>query len=475
MDLDFCSLAVNRLAISGILNGDQPLTSEDGSVVVVFNGALYNSGKLGLKYGFDFRSMNDGEVIHFLYQKFGLAFADHLEGMYAICIADRERREMIVAADPIGIKPVYWHDEGERRRVASTVDAFPPRLRPDVRRVPPGVVWSTSGGARRIVHEYAAEGDLGELLSRSVAEQIPAEVPWGCMLSGGVDSSLIARFATDAAPEVHTFTCGTPNSTDLHAARDVAGVLGTVHHETLVDPDELPELVDRVVEATGSFERWTVMAGVGTYLTARSAHREGVKVLLSGEGADELFAGYDEFQDVPEPFLDGLLVHYQADLGVSECLRLDRCTMANSVEARVPFLNTRVIRHARSLPADDKIRRAGGTSTRKFALRHAAEAVLPQRIAQRTKEEFTNGSGLTDELRGLADKRYPPARLAELAEANPSFSLPDPLTGWFFERWRAIYGSTIGDAWTPMVERGLFRQPWNPYLPSARETGRYAG
>ncbi|MFI7080215.1 asparagine synthetase B family protein [Micromonospora sp. NPDC049903] len=476
VDLGFCALSVNRLAISGLDDGHQPLSSADGSVVVVFNGAIYNADRLIERHGLTPRSGNDGEIIHFLYQRYGLRFADHLEGMFAICLADLRRRELVVAVDQVGIKPLYWCDTSRGRYVASTVAAFPPELRRQVRRVPPGTVWSTSGEGRRIVHEYALRGTLGDLLTASVAEQIPGEVRWGCMLSGGVDSSLIARLATESvgAGAVETFTCGTGSSTDLTAARQVAEMLGTKHHEVIVDPDELPEIVDRVVEATGSFERWTVMAGVGTYLTARAARQEGTKVLLSGEGADELFGGYDEFQDVPTPYLDSMLLQYQADLGVSECLRLDRCTMAHGVEVRVPFLCTPVMRHARELPVADKIRTVNGVPVRKWALREFARTLLPAHVANRRKEEFTNGSGLTAELRRIAEAMFPPARVAEIVAAHPSFPIDDPFSAWFFTRWWEADGNSLGDNWQSMVDRGLFRQQWSVYhQPNGRDFALY--
>src|ERR1700722_10638893 len=406
VNLGFCSLGVNRLAISGLEGGDQPLSSEDGSVVVVFNGAIYNARMLVDAFHLEPKSTNDGEVIHFLYQRFGLDFANYLEGMYAICIADQRSGELILAVDQVGIKPMYFCEIGSGRYVTSSVAAFPPELRRAVRRMPPGYVWSSSGKIQRIAHANYQDGPLGSLLASSVEEQIPEEVPWGCMLSGGVDSSLIARLATDAAGVVKTFTCGTEGSADLLAAREVAELLGARHHEVLVDSMELPAVVDVVIAQTDSLECWIVMTAVGTYLTARRARREGVKVLLSGEGADELFAGYAEFLDVPAAYLNSTLMQQQADLGVTDCLRLDTSTMAQSIEARVPFLCTSLMRHARALAPEEKIRMEGQTRTRKFALRQFARSVLPADVANRAKEEFALGSGLSIELRRLAGAMF---------------------------------------------------------------------
>ena len=474
LNLDFCSLGINRLAISGLVGGDQPLVSSDGSVAVVFNGAIYNTQRLINDFDFHPKSTNDGELIHFLYQRFGLRFADYLEGMFAICIADTRKRELITAVDQVGIKPLYRCEVDGRLYVASVVSAFPSQLRRSVIRHPPGIVWSSSGQIERISHAYYSDESLGTLFKASVAEQIPLEVNWGCMLSGGVDSSLISRIATEVAEgQVHTFTCGTEASPDLLAARDVAALLGTAHHETIVDAQELPGIVTEVVRATASIERWTITAGVANYLTARNAHRMGVKVLLAGEGADELFGGYDEFQDVPSPYLNSMLLQYQIDLGATECLRLDRSTMAHSIEARVPYLSTSIMRHARRLGPQDKIRTQDGQGVRKHALRQYARTVLPATVADRRKEEFANGSGVTDELRRIAHSMVSVRDIAELRASFPSFPVDDPLSAWFMSEWLNIYGTSIGTDWQSLVERGLFRQQFSRYLPVAVDSALY--
>jgi asparagine synthase (glutamine-hydrolysing) len=473
VDLGFCGLGVNRLAISGLDGGDQPLVSSDGLITVVFNGAIYNAEALTDEFGFAPASANDGELVHLLYQQFGLGFADRLEGMFAVCLADAEREELVLAVDQVGIKPLYWCDNHGSRLVASTITAFPPSLRGKVWRVPPGTVWSTSGEVRRITHVSYRDGPLGELLTESVLEQIPKEVEWGCMLSGGVDSALVARLASEARPGVPTFTCGTSEGSDLAGAREVAKILGTTHHEVMVDHDELPAVVDSVIRATASMEKWTVMGGVGTYLTARAAHDAGMKVLLSGEGADELFGGYDEFQDLPAAFLNARLVQYQVDLGTSECLRLDRTTMAHSIEARVPYLSTSIIRHARALGPDQKIRDVDGVCIRKYALRVFASTVLPERVAFRDKAEFSHGSGVTAELSRIAAALFPPSAVVRLGAAFPSFPIDDSLSAWFASRWLELFGTTIGTTWESMADRGLFRQRSTLYLPAVSDSAIY--
>ncbi len=468
VDLGRATVGVNRLAISGLDGGDQPLTSDDGSVLVVFNGAIYNSTELCREFRLEPRSSNDGEVIAPLYQMFGLDFADHLEGMYAICIADTERGELILAVDQVGIKPLFTCDFDDHRYVASTVAAFPERMRRHVARFPPGMVWSSAGAFERICHRTCREGPLGDLIEASVTQQRPREVKWGCSI-GGVDSCVIARLAADLCPQVCTFTCGLDGSPDLVAAREVARLLGADHHEVIVDPGELPAIIDAVIEATASFETWTVTAGVVSYLTARCASAAGVRVLLTGEGADEEFGGYDEFQGIPAACLNSALRHAVHDLGGSECRRLDSAMMAWSVEARVPWLSASIIEHARRLPPASKIRCAGGERVRKWALRQYAATILPDWVAQRRKEEQPDGSGVRFELQQISDSLYSPDDVAGLRASFPLLPVTDTLSAWFVERWLAIFGTSIGTDWPEMIARGLGRQPWSQYLPGTGE------
>lgn len=476
VDLGFASLGINRLAISGLVGGSQPLLSADGNIHVVFNGAIYNVADLKQRFGIEVASNNDGEIIAPLYQRFGLQFSDYLEGMFAICIADRRTSQVIVAVDPTGIKPLYmWRGHDKAWRCASDPRAFPEELRREIVRVPPGTVHTSDGRWQRVRREVWRNGKLIELIRSSVREQIPNEVAWGCMLSGGVDSSLIVSLASEVSSPVRTITCGLRGGTDVLAGRRMAEHVKSEHHEVFVEFEELPLLVEAVVRETGSMEPWTVMGGVGTYIVAREARRLGMKVLLSGEGADELFGGYDEFQDLPSVFLKAVLSQYQADLGVTECLRLDRCAMAHGVEARVPFLETSVIRYARSLTPDEMILHSAAGSVRKRALRVAASSVLPSEFADRTKEEFSHGSGISAALRDIAAARYPDNVVQELSFAHPSFGITSSVHAWFFDEWIRRFGASFGGQWPSLVHRGLFRQTVSHYLPQGRDPIDYLG
>jgi asparagine synthase (glutamine-hydrolysing) len=464
IDLNFCSLGVNRLAITDLTDGCQPLASTSGDTTVVFNGAIYNSVQLAQQFNFNPRSGNDGEIIHFLYEKFGLAFADYLEGMFAICIADAPNRRLVYCTDQLGIKPLFIVRDALATRLASTIQSFPPSLRSVAKRVRGGVVFTSDGSSRPFELKTAKLNDLDTLLINSVREQIPLEVPWACMLSGGVDSTLIAALAAKHSGTIRTYTCGLPGSSDLRFAADAAKIIGSEHREVSVELGELPSIVRSVVRETASFEPWTVVAGTGTYLTARAARSDGIKVLLSGEGADELFGGYDEFVDIPPYRLNSELIQYQVDLAVSECLRLDRSTMANSVEARVPFLSSSLIRFARALPPEEKLHSDSGQQLiRKYALRRCARNYLPEVLAARQKEEFSNGSGLSIALQQISHEVCPPSRLAALQKRFPQMPIKTSLWGWFFDEWLDAFGQSIGLSWTDLSRRGIVRQSFSEY------------
>jgi len=463
-DVGLCTLGVNRLAITDLEHGSQPLRSRDGRTVLVFNGAIYNSGDLIDRYGLDVINGNDGEVVHGLYERFGSEFPGYLEGMFSICLVDVGANEVILAIDSIGIKPLYVVTQGTTVFGASTPESFPVDMKCDVRRFPPGVVWSSRTGFRRYALRAYREGPVVPLLSASVREQLPHEVAWGCLLSGGVDSALIAALAKrEYRGDVITITCGTEDSEDRKSAAEIAAIIGTKHCERIVSRAEILDAVRPVVRATQSFEPWTIMGGVGTYLACSEAAAQGLKVLLSGEGADELFGGYDEFLDISGFALNAMLAQYQVDLGTSECLRLDRCSMAHSIEARVPFLCTSVVKKSRMIPVESNVSRSADGVIVKKALREAAGAVLPNAFAFRQKQEFSVGSGVGEVLTEYADSRYSSSDVMSVQNKFAGFAVTTPTQAWFLELWGEETGLAYGGDLQDLTRRGLFRQAVGEY------------
>lgn len=477
------SVGVVRLAITDVRHGGQPVLAPAGAVGL--NGAIYNAPELTSRWGLRPATGNDAEVIWPLYERLGLRFADELEGMYAIAIVDDHRSRVVLAVDPVGIKPLYLAVEDGGWYAASTVQALPSHLRRTAFRVPPGTVMSSDGHTVRVASRPAPAGSLGAVLTEAVTAQIPAEVDWACMLSGGLDSSVLTALAARARPGPTTISVGLRGSADLEAAAAVAAVLGTRHHEVTVDEAELPGLVDAVIRATGSPDCSTVMGGVGTYVAARAARQLGCKVVLSGEGADELFAGYEEYRSTPPGLLPRELEADLADLASTECLRLDRCSMAHGIEARVPFLSGPVVAYARALPMPGKLDLTLPAEPRdKVDLRRLGDELLPAEIAWRPKTGFSSGSGLMAAGERLAERLVTRRGLA-LAASLPGWreflrtqlliGADERLAALTFSRWSELYGNEFGP-WSELHARGRTRRflsdgPYQPPQAAVAPTG----
>ncbi len=459
-------IGVARLSITDPAHGRQPMLRGGGRFLVGFNGAIYNWRQLAERNGFALPTGNDGEIIAPLYERYGLAFADHLEGMFAIAIYDRDSGQLISAQDRFGVKPLYVARFDGCTMLASTLACFPDAARAQVRRHLPGFVETSDGVRRRIAERAAPEGvRLLDLLRASVREQIPAEVGWGCLLSGGVDSSLIAALAREAsAAPVATISCGVAGSEDRAMAARLAGEMGFAHTDIEIAPAELRAAVPEVVRVTASYDPAIVMNGLGVYFAARAAHRAGLRVVLAGDGADELFGGYAEYEAAPADVLKAHLAFDQQHLGASEFLRLDRCSMAWSVEARVPYLARDVVAAARALAPADLVSHAADPPVRKAALRAAAQQMLPDWVALRGKVRLCEGQGLPPLLFAMAQEEAPDAPVPYLPAEIASFPGSERLTAWLKRLWDQDYRG-YEDDWIALQQRGLVRRQFNPYLP----------
>jgi asparagine synthase (glutamine-hydrolysing) len=398
-----------RLAVVDPPGGRQPLYNEDGALAAVVNGEIYNSGELkrDLTGRHRFGSRSDSEVIIHLYEDFGPDAASELEGMFAVAVADGAH--LFAARDPIGIKPLYYADLGDRFIIASEMKALRrwPRA---IREFPPGTWYRSDIGFRRYHRPCRPDTDrmsieawrrkLRRRLEESVARRLMSDVPVGTFLSGGLDSSLITALLREHVEELHTVAVGFANSPDLDAARRVARHLGTVHHEYLLSRDEVTEKLPEIIYHLESFDVDLVRSAIPCYFAARTA-AEHVKVVLTGEGADELLAGYEYHRAYqhPQALEDELTASVYA-LHNMNLQRVDRMTMAHSIEARVPFLDLAVIDLAGRIPSALKLR--GTPPTEKWILRAASEDLLPREIVWRPKAQFDEGSGSTALLRAAA-------------------------------------------------------------------------
>ncbi|MCO6391584.1 asparagine synthase (glutamine-hydrolyzing) [Aliihoeflea aestuarii] len=427
-----------RLSIIGTEDGAQPIHQGDHMLVV--NGEIYNYADLRAMLGEDlFQTRSDSETVLHLFRSGAPRWVDRLDGMFAFVLATEGC--MIAARDPLGIKPLYVARVGEGMAFASELKAFDGLKVDSVEAIPPGGLVDSRDGTRqwyRRPHGAAAcEPGLDEekiwrelrlVLQAAVAKWMVADVEIGSFLSGGLDSSIIAALAMQKSPRrLKTFSVGLAGSPDLIAARRVADHIGSEHFEHAFTARDIADVLPHVIYHLESADVDLVRSAVPTHFAAKLARRH-VKAVLTGEGADELFAGYTyhhAYVDRPRALADELT----RALGTMHNInlqRVDRITMAESLEARTPFLDRELIAFAQSIPATLKLRRteAGaadstGPTTEKWILRKACADLLPHDLVWRKKAQFDEGSGtvdaLADALRMLEGTDAPLDREAEAA------------------------------------------------------------
>ena len=399
-------LGHRRLSIVDVDGGRQPLVNETGDLWLVGNGEVYNHEQVrsGLPAA-SFATRSDNEVALHLLDSEGPAALDRLEGMYAFLVAGADG-SFFAARDPVGIKPLYWARRDGMVRFASEMAAFDADWLPFVESFPPGFHWTPERGLERFASAVGesdrepsdrrqALKDTREALVASVERQMMGDVPVGVFLSGGLDSSLIAaiaaRYLAERGERLQTFAVGTDASPDLLAARVVAEHLGTEHHERVYTAGEAVGAVPLVVRAIEHFDPSLVRSAVPNYLLAELASQH-VKVVLTGEGADELFAGYEYLRDLAgADELQAEMVRTVEGLHDLNLQRCDRVTMAHGLEARVPFLDRQVIAFALGLPPEWKLSWPGEPEKR--LLREAFDGWLPHELLWREKSQFGDGSG----------------------------------------------------------------------------------
>ncbi|MBN8715653.1 asparagine synthase B [Thermomonas sp.] len=447
-------LVHERLAIVDPAGGAQPLLSEDGALVLAVNGEIYNHVALkdALRQPYAFQTASDCEVINALYREDDpAAFLNRLNGIFAFALWDRATGRALIARDPIGVVPLYWgHDAKGRLRVASEMKALVDDCA-DVAPFPPGHWYDSATGElvkyyeRPWRHYAAVEGvevspvELREAFEAAVHRQLMTDVPYGVLLSGGLDSSLVAAVAARYArhriedgdrseawwPRLHSFAIGLKGSPDLAAAEVAARALGTVHHGFEYTFEEGLDAVPEVIRHVETYDVTTIRASTPMFLLARRIKAMGVKMVLSGEGSDELFGGYLYFHKAPDAraFHEELVRKLEA-LHQFDCLRANKAMMAWGVEARVPFLDVEFIEVAIRMDAARKMVRkgdAGPQRMEKGVLRAAFAGYLPDEILWRQKEQFSDGVGYgwIDGLKAHAEAQVSDRVLAAAAARFP--------------------------------------------------------
>ena len=413
-------LVHERLAIVDPASGAQPLRSRDGGLALAVNGEIYNHRELRAASAYDFTTGSDCEVINALHRDVGspVEWVGRLNGIFAFALWDSESARYLIARDPIGVCPLYWGHDGEGRLcVASEMKALV-GICNDVAPFPPGHVYDSADGELRRYYrkewrDYAqtlghdvTPSSLREAFEQAVHRQLMTDVPYGVLLSGGLDSSLVAacaaRFArrrvedNDQAeawwPRLHSFAIGLEGSPDLAAAQVAADALGTVHHGFVYTFWEGLDALPEVIRHIETYDVTTIRASTPMYLLARRIKAMGVKMVLSGEGSDEIFGGYLYFHKAPsaEAFHEETVRKLDA-LHSYDCLRANKSMMAWGVEARVPFLDLEFLDVAMGMDARHKM--AGQGRIEKAVLREAFQGALPDEILWRQKEQFSDGVG----------------------------------------------------------------------------------
>ena len=423
-----------RLSIMDPQGGDQPLYNEDGNIKLVANGEIYNSAKLRktLEGKHSFKTTSDCECALHLYEEYGDSFVSMLDGMYSIALSDGDK--YLVARDPLGIKPLYYaYGAGGEIYFSSEAKSLQPYA-DKIEEFPPGCYYSSSDkGFTRFyeVPEIDVEKQSADLyienirsvMTGAVRKRLMSDVPLGCFLSGGLDSSIITAIAVEYMDEpVHTFSVGFKNSPDLEKARVVSRHLKTIHHEYLITEDDIRKELGNIIFHLESFDQDLVRSAIPTYFTSRLAS-ERVKVILTGEGADELFAGYTYYKDIDDPDskLGEELRRSISCLHNMNLQRVDRLTMAHSIEGRVPFLDLDMIELAQKIPVEYKLR--GEPAVEKWILRKAFEDMLPREIVWREKAQFDEGSGIADFMPKLAERMMSDAEYRRWAKSHPDRKL----------------------------------------------------
>ena len=452
-------LAHERLSIVDPESGRQPLYAPDGKQVLAVNGEIYNHKTLRQRLGsqYEFQTGSDCEVILALYREMLrehptpshadiTAMLEQLNGIYAFALYDEQRDCFLVARDPIGVIPLYiGHDENGKVMVASELKALEGQCTTYEPFLPGHYYWSPAPGLTRYYvrdwFEYDAVKDrpasteaIREGLEASVRRQLMCDVPYGVLLSGGLDSSVISAIAGKYAarrieedsqtaawwPRLHSFAVGLKGAPDLAKARMVAEHIGTVHHEINYTIQEGLDAIRDVIYYIETYDVTTVRASTPMYLLARVIKSMGIKMVLSGEGADEIFGGYLYFHKAPDArAFHEETVRKLSKLHLYDCLRANKSLAAWGVEGRVPFLDTEFLDIAMRTNPEAKM--CPGTMMEKRIVREAFADMLPEEVAWRQKEQFSDGVGYSwiDTLKAVTAAAVSDEEMAHAAERFP--------------------------------------------------------
>ena len=441
-------LAHERLSIVDPESGGQPLFSPDRKQILAVNGEIYNHQDIRRRYAghYDFQTGSDCEVILALYREKGIDFLEDLSGIFAFVLYDEERDEFLIARDPIGVIPLYiGYDDNGMVYVASELKALEGQCERYEPFLPGHYYWSKQPGMQRYYRrewmQYDAVKDndasveaIHDALESAVKRQLMSDVPYGVLLSGGLDSSVISAIAEKYSemrieddsqtkaywPRLHSFAVGLKGAPDLAKASLVADHIGTVHHEINYTIQEGLDAIRDVIYYIETYDVTTVRASTPMYLLARVIKSMGIKMVLSGEGADEIFGGYLYFHKAPtaKDFHEET-VRKLSKLHLYDCLRANKSLSAWGVEGRVPFLDKEFLDVA--MRTNPKAKMCPGQTIEKKIVREAFAELLPEEVAWRQKEQFSDGVGYSwiDTLKAITAAAVTDEDMAHAAERFP--------------------------------------------------------
>jgi asparagine synthase (glutamine-hydrolysing) len=445
----FGGFGINRLSIIDVDRGDQPIFNEDGSIAVVCNGEIYNHEAIrnDLCADHDFKTKSDVEVILHLYEEYGDDGIKFLDGMFAFILYDLRRGRALLGRDPLGIKPLWFRSDDQATYIASEVKALVGLGEGSIEDVPPGHVWTSEEGLSKYYEPKlsTSQPDLDlcrSLLTYAVRKRMMSDVEVGTFLSGGLDSSIVTALAAQEKPDIKAFTVGMEGAPDVAMARKVAETLGIEHIVETFTVDDMLEKLEDAIYYIESYNPSMVTGAVVTLMCSELAARHGVKVVLCGEGADEIFGGYSAVRSLSFMDLRRKLEILLDNLHKTELRRLDRMSMAATLEARVPFLDRSFVEYAFNLPSTEKIREADGRRVEKWHLRKAFDGLLPRELIWREKCPFDQGSGGRFMIPIVEDSISDAEYEAKCSEYAP-WNIRSKEMLYYFEIWRKFFGDLL--------------------------------
>jgi len=444
-------LSHERLSIIDLHTGVQPIPADNNQTWMVHNGEIYNHQALRQELNnYPFQTKSDSEVIVALYKKYGFEFCNKLDGIFAFIIVDNDT--FMAARDPIGVKPLYYGTDAEGKMYFSSEMKAISDQCVEMEAFPPGHYYTPQTGLVKysnpewenafVAKQKVNLGELRNALIKATEKRLMTDVPLGVLLSGGLDSSLIASITKRLLPketELHSFSVGiSKDAPDLKAAQKVADFIGTKHHNVLFSVEEGIKAIKKIIWHLETYDVTTIRAATPMYFLSKYIKKAGIKVVLSGEGADEVFGGYLYFHHAPNAIeFQKELIQRVQNLSTADCLRADKSTMAHGLEARVPFLDKEFLNVAMQIRPEDKQPDRASGKAEKYILRAAFDdkenPYLPEDVLWRQKEQFSDGIGYSwiDELKTFCEAQVSDEEFAKAKELFP-YNTPDTKEAFYF-------------------------------------------